>query len=601
MSGYTLSDGARETLLGARREAERLGAAAVGAEHVLLALLAAEPAASAGLGRLGLDPAAVAERLSAAGSRRGRPVARADDIGEDLPLTSHARRLLEIASRLAQRDGTPLRPAHLLLAGVGEPRGALARLLGEAGVDPRAAVEELAAAMGVAPPEPSAPAPSVPAVSGGGPPSGERRRVPRDEPRPVRATPREPRRAEPPAAEPDARPAGPRPRRQRSDVEPAAATPEAPEDTAAPRRPLPHLERAAARRKAGVPWKYLLLLAVPVSIALSYLHANPVVVFVAACAGIVPLAGLMGEATEHLAHKTGATLGGLLNATFGNAAELIIALVALRAGQVDLVKASITGSILGNLLLILGLSLVAASMHKPEVRFNRTAAGMSAAMMALAVIGLGFPAVLHAIHPEAGLRTELWMSEAVAGILVLTYGASLVFSLRTHKRLFGGEPHPVDGPIWSTGRAVLVLGLATAFVAWESEILVHAIEPMSQALGLPRASFFLGLIVIPIIGNAAEHAAAVMLARKGQTDLALQIALGSSTQIALLVAPLLVAAGVLFGQGAMNLVFTPFEIAALAVSTAVISIITLDGESHWFEGVQLLAVYAMIAVAAFFV
>jgi Ca2+:H+ antiporter len=366
-----------------------------------------------------------------------------------------------------------------------------------------------------------------------------------------------------------------------------------------PRRPLPHLERAAARRRAGVDWRYLLLLAVPVSIALSYLHANPVLVFVAACAAIIPLAGLMGEATEHLAHKTGPTLGGLLNATFGNAAELIIALVALRAGQITLVKASIIGSILGNLLLILGLSLVAASMHKAEVRFNRTAAGMSAAMMALAVIGLGFPAVFHATHPEAGLRTELWMSEAVAGILVLTYAASLFFSLRTHRRVFGGEPHPMDGPVWSTGRAVLTLAVATAFVAWQSEILVHAVEPMTEIIGL--SPVFLGLIVIPIIGNAAEHAAAVMVARKGQTDLALQIALGSSTQVALLVAPILVAAGLLFGQDAMNLVFTPFEIAALGVSTVVIAIITLDGESHWFEGVQLLAVYAMIAVAAFFI
>jgi Ca2+:H+ antiporter len=307
----------------------------------------------------------------------------------------------------------------------------------------------------------------------------------------------------------------------------------------------------------------------------------------------------MGEATEHLAQKTGPTLGGLLNATFGNAAELIIAIVALRAGQVELVKASITGSILGNLLLILGLSLVAASLHKPEVRFNRTAAGMSAAMMALAVIGLVFPAVFHATHPQAALRTELWLSEAVAGILVLTYAASLFFSLRTHKRMFGGEPHPIDGPVWSTGRAILTLAVATAGVAWMSEILVHAVEPVTESLGL--STVFLGLIVIPIIGNAAEHAAAVMVARKGQTDLALQIALGSSTQIALLVAPLLVAAGVLFGQPGMNLVFTPFEVVALGVSTAVIAIITLDGESHWFEGVQLLAVFAMIAVAAFFV
>ena len=590
MSGYTLSQGARDLLAGARREAERLGAGAIGAEHLLLSLLAIEPSAAATLQRIGLDPAAVTERLSAAGSRRGRPAAPADNIGEEFPLTSHARRLLEVASRFARSGGGALEPAHLLLAGMTEPRGALARLIGESGVDAAAVAGQLAATLGVsldAPVEPRSPAATPPAPA----PRLERRRAPRDE--------------SPPAAPPATAPKPRKPRAEPVRATPAPPVPAAPpspadgEATLPPRRPLPHLERAAARRRAGIDWKYLLLLAVPVSIALSWLHANPVLVFVAACAAIVPLAGLMGEATEHLAHKTGPTLGGLLNATFGNAAELIIALVALRAGQITLVKASIIGSILGNLLLILGLSLVAASMHKAEVRFNRTAAGMSAAMMALAVIGLGFPAVFHATHPEAGLRTELWMSEAVAGILVLTYAASLFFSLRTHRRVFGGDPHPMDGPVWSTGRAVLTLGLATAFVAWQSEILVHAVEPMTEIIGL--SPVFLGLIVIPIIGNAAEHAAAVMVARKGQTDLALQIALGSSTQVALLVAPILVAAGLLFGQDAMNLVFTPFEIAALGVSTVVIAIITLDGESHWFEGVQLLAVYAMIAVAAFFI
>jgi Ca2+:H+ antiporter len=591
MSGYTLSEGAREVLAGARREAERLGAGAIGAEHLLLSLLAAEPSAVAILERIGLQPGVVTERLAAAGSRRGRPAAPAENIGEDFPLTSHARRLLEVASRFARSSGGTLLPAHLLLAGMSEPRGALARLLGESGVDAAGAAAELAASLGVTP-EPAAETRTSP-----GTPRPERRGAPRPEPDPAVRPPAPAPRGEPgprqrrpkpePRAEPEVSAVAPRP------VQPAG------EEPLEPRRPLPHLERAAARRRAGVSWKYLLLLAVPISIALSFLHASPVLVFVAACAAILPLAGLMGEATEQLAQKTGPTLGGLLNATFGNAAELIIALVALRAGQVELVKASITGSILGNLLLILGLSLMAASMHKPEVRFNRTAAGMSSAMMALAVIGLVFPAVFHATHPEAGLRTELWMSEAVAGILVVTYAASLFFSLKTHKRVFGGEPHPLEGPVWSTGRAVLTLGLATAFVAWESEILVHAIEPMTEILGL--SPMFLGLIVIPIVGNAAEHAAAVLVARKGQTDLALQIALGSSTQVALLIAPILVAAGVIFGRDAMNLVFTPFEVMALGVSTVIISIITLDGESHWFEGVQLLAVYAMIAVGAFFI
>ena len=194
----------------------------------------------------------------------------------------------------------------------------------------------------------------------------------------------------------------------------------------------------------------------PVSIALAYVfHAPPVWVFITACIGVLPLAAFMGEATEHLAHRTGPTVGGLLNATFGNAAELIIALMALRAGLVDLVKASITGSILGNLLLILGLALVAGGLNRPELRFNRTTAGMSAGMLALSVVALTFPALYHAVHPEAAARAaELHMSEAVAVILILTYGCSLLFTLRTHRRLLGGEAHPVEGPVWGMPKAL---------------------------------------------------------------------------------------------------------------------------------------------------
>jgi Ca2+:H+ antiporter len=341
---------------------------------------------------------------------------------------------------------------------------------------------------------------------------------------------------------------------------------------------------------------------IPISVVLNATDGPAIWTFVTACLGVLPLAGLMGTATEQLSERTGPTIGGLLNATFGNAAELIIAIVALRAGLVDLVKASITGSILGNLLLILGLSLIAAGTKSPTFKFNRTSAGMSAAMLALAVVGLVFPAIFHGLHPETGeaarLLTELRLSEAVAVILAITYGGSLLFSLWTHKTLFGGDPRKTPhGPIWSVGRAVLVLAVATAGVVLESEILVHAVEGVTAGLGL--SEMFLGLIIIPIIGNAAEHATAIIVARKGQTDLALQIALGSSTQVALLVAPLLVLAGVILGQP-MNLVFTPFEVAAVAMSTVVVSIITLDGESHWFEGVQLLAVYGMVAAAAFF-
>jgi len=362
----------------------------------------------------------------------------------------------------------------------------------------------------------------------------------------------------------------------------------------------PHL-RPSSSRRLRLSW--LLLLAVPASVVLRWQGIAPLWVFLTACIGVIPLAGLMGEATEQLAERTGPTVGGLLNATFGNAAELIIAIVALRAGLLDLVKASITGSILGNLLLILGLSLLAGGRRAPLLKFNRTSAGMSAAMLALATSGLAFPALFHLVHPGTSTArlalTELQLSEAVAVILALTYAASLLFSLRTHKALFGGDANATPEPAtWSVFAAVLVLALATAGVVVESELLVHAIEPVTVSLGLSQT--FLGLIVIPIIGNAAEHATAVTVARKGKLDLSLQIALGSSTQVALLVAPLLVLAGTLLGQP-LSLLFTPLEVLALGLATVIVSIITLDGESHWFEGVQLLSLYAMVAAAAYFI
>lgn len=477
------------------------------------------------LQRLGLEPDRVRSRLEA-GGRRGRPRGG----GEEPAHTSHARRLIESASLQAREAGTDVSAEHLLLAALLEPRGSMARILGDAKIPP----ERLRAE-----------------VSGGGPEGKAPRR--------------------------DA-PTGPGPGRSSA---PHAGLP-------------PHLRKSRTPR-----WRLGLLLGVPVSMLLGYvLHAPAVWVFLTACLGVLPLAGYMGEATEHLAQRTGPTVGGLLNATFGNAAELIIALVALRAGLVDLVKASITGSILGNLLLIMGLAIIAGGLNRPELRFNRTNAGVSAGMLALSVVALGFPALYHAVHPEAAARAaELHMSEAVAVILIATYGCSLLFTLRTHRRLFGAEAHPLDGPVWSPRKAMLILAAATVGVGIESELLVDAATEATEALGL--TPIFLGLIVIPIIGNAAEHAAAVVLSRKGQIDLGLQIALGSSTQVALLVAPILVFAGVLMGQD-MDLVFRPFEVLALAMATAVTAIITLDGESHWFEGVQLLAVYLMVAVGAFF-
>jgi Ca2+:H+ antiporter len=525
---------------------------------------------------------------------------------------------------------------HLLAAAIRDPDGTAARLLASAGVAVDGLADELLAGLPAAAPDAAGPPPMsrfaeraiADARKGGGDLLVVLLRAPRGRiasvltrrglrlpdlkkalepgrPDPPARTPKAPRQpkgppaaaAPVPAADPSS--AAARGRKERR----PAPQPELDDEPVRERRLPPHLE---ARRGRGggrkIPWMMLLLIAVPVSVVLNMQHADPLVIFIAACIAVIPLAGLMGRATEQIAERTGPTIGGLLNATFGNAAELIIAIVALRAGLVDLVKASITGSILGNLLLILGLSLIAGGLKSPILRFNRTSAGMSAAMLALAVAGLVFPAVFHALQPATEAArvafTELQLSEAVAIILAVTYGFSLLFSLHTHKSVFSPDASDTPGGAeWSVLKSVVVLALATGAVVVESELLVHAVEGVTASLGLSEV--FLGLIVIPIIGNAAEHASAIMVARKGKTDLALQIALGSSTQVALLVAPILVLVGVLVGQP-MNLVFSTFEVITLAVSTIVIGMITLDGESHWFEGVQLLALYAMVAAAAFF-
>ena len=544
----------------ARDAAAVAGHAFVGTEHLLAALLVREGGPAARASRAaGMDPQGLIDELVS-----GLKAADAGVEGPP-PLSGFAERAIQDAERLA-KDGRDAEVA-LLDALMRSPRGRIASILARRGVKPSALRSD-------APPE-------ALATNVG---KTQPKRAPNEKP------PRERGRSErSEAGAPAGR--GPKP------PSPAAEA-KLPEPDRPPQLP-PHLRKKPRKFK----WSLLLLVMIPISVVLNATDGPAIWTFATACLGVLPLAGLMGTATEQLSERTGPTIGGLLNATFGNAAELIIAIVALRAGLVDLVKASITGSILGNLLLILGLSLIAAGTKSPTFRFNRTSAGMSAAMLALAVVGLVFPAIFHGLHPETGeaarlALTELRLSEAVAVILAITYGGSLLFSLWTHKTLFGGDPRATPhGPVWSVGRAVLVLAVATAGVVLESEILVHAVEGVTAGLGL--SEMFLGLIIIPIIGNAAEHATAIIVARKGQTDLALQIALGSSTQVALLVAPLLVLAGVILGQP-MNLVFTPFEVAAVAMSTVVVSIITLDGESHWFEGVQLLAVYGMVAAAAFF-
>jgi Ca2+:H+ antiporter len=345
----------------------------------------------------------------------------------------------------------------------------------------------------------------------------------------------------------------------------------------------------------GLNW---LLLAAPASWALAVWQGPPLAVFGLSALTIVPLAAIMGRTTEALASRAGPAVGGVLTASFGNAAELLLALAALRAGLLDLVKASVTGSILGNLLLILGLALTAGGLRRPILMFNRTAAGTGGAMLLLAVVGLVFPALFAASHPAATAATSVHLSEGVALVLGLTYVLGLIFSLVTHRRLFQ-PPSAVEAPAaHGLGRAIGILAGATALVALQSEILVGSVETVVAQVGLSET--FLGLIVIPLIGNAAENASAVVVARRGQTDLAFSIALGSSTQVALFVAPVLVGAGVLMGQP-MHLVFTAFEVVALGLAALIVTIIALDGESHWFEGVQLLAVYAILAIAAWFV
>jgi Ca2+:H+ antiporter len=352
----------------------------------------------------------------------------------------------------------------------------------------------------------------------------------------------------------------------------------------------------------------LLLVFVPAALALELAHAAPMLVFAVSGLAIVPLAGLMGKATEHLSARLGAGLGGLLNASFGNAAELIIALLALRRGLHDVVKASITGSIIGNLLLVLGLAILLGGVRFERQTFNRTAAGMGATLLALSAAALIVPALFHyvatgGIGGAASVATERELSLEIAIVLFLTYLLSLVFALRTHRHVYDGHvgrqgAEALGTGHWSRRRSLGVLVLATGGVALMAEVLVGAVEATAAALGMTEV--FVGVILVAIIGNAAEHSTAVLVALRNQMDLAFNIALGSSIQVALFVAPVLVFASYLIGGAPMDLLFTPFEVIAVALTVGLVSLVTMDGESHWMEGVQLLALYAILGLAFFF-
>jgi len=352
-------------------------------------------------------------------------------------------------------------------------------------------------------------------------------------------------------------------------------------------------------------WLLWLLLAAPVAIGAHYLHAAPLIVFSASAIAIIPLSSLLGHATEDLSAHTGPTIGGLVNASLGNLAELIIAILALRAGLVDLVKASITGSIIGNLLLVLGAAQLAGGLKYRTQKFNSHFAGTSISLLVIAAVGLIVPTLFLAAHPDPTRAATVRLSEFVAGFLIVGYALYLIYSMGTHRsafdaleaETFDGVPAEADAPTWTLRRTIIVLIVVAVAIGWMSELLVGATEVTVRTLGL--SSVFVGLVLIPIIGNAAEHSSAVLMARKNRMDLAASIAIGSSVQVALFVAPVLVFVGLLIGHP-LDLAFGTFEVASVTLAVWITSAIVIDAESNWLEGAFLLLVYATLAVAFFY-
>ncbi len=339
-----------------------------------------------------------------------------------------------------------------------------------------------------------------------------------------------------------------------------------------------------------------LLVLAPVAIGMRLLGAPDLAIFLTSAAAIVPLAGLIGRATEQLALHTGPRIGGLVNATFGNVTELIIAVFLILDDRIEIVKASLTGSILGNLLLVLGLSLFVGGVKHDRQSFNARSASVHATSLALAVTGLLMPA-LFSLGTRATFAQREIVSGVVAGVLIMMYVAALVFTLVTHEHLFR-TPEGDETPAWSRRKALVVLLVTATFVALMSEFLVSTLQPALKSLGL--SELFVGLILIPVIGNAAEHSSAVMFALRNKVDVTLEIAIGSSTQIALFVAPVLVFISLVVGHP-MDFVFSTFEVAAVGLSALLMTLISLDGESNWLEGAQLVGAYVIMAISFFFV
>jgi Ca2+:H+ antiporter len=351
-------------------------------------------------------------------------------------------------------------------------------------------------------------------------------------------------------------------------------------------------------------WPYLLVPFIPIAIVLDIAGAGDVLVFVCSALGIIPTAALMGRATEELASRSGPGIGGLLNVTFGNAPELIIALFALGNGLHELVKATLIGSILGNVLLVLGASMLVGGWGRDKQRFSATSASAQSAMLLAAAAAFTMPAIFQLVHgdglpavgdirPSFDSAVEV-LSGLIAGVLILIYIAGLFFSLKTHRDIFNPEYEHEGSWGWSTRTSVLMLAIAGVAVGGMSDILVHSVTAASESLGL--SEFFIGAIVVAIVGNAAEHWVAVLVARKDKMDLSINIAIGSSAQVALFVTPVLVLAGYIIGPSPLPLVFNGYEIGALLLAAVIASYVAHEGESTWFEGVQLLGVYVVMAL-----
>ena len=362
---------------------------------------------------------------------------------------------------------------------------------------------------------------------------------------------------------------------------------------------------------SGSGWPYLLAPFIPIAIALELGHASATVIFIASALGVIPTAALMGRSTEELAARSGPGIGGLLNVTFGNAPELIIAFFALNEGLQEVVKASLMGSILGNILLVMGAAMLVGGLRRERQRFNATAANVQALMLFLAVVALIMPALFELVQGSGLPRPDAEavdydsdvekLSAAVAVVLLGTYVAGLIFSLKTHRDLFNPEHGPEDhvGEPWSVRRSVIMLAIAGVAVGVMSEILVGSIAEASESIGL--SEFFVGVIVVAIVGNAAEHWVAIYFASRDKMDLSVNIAIGSSAQIALFAAPVLVLLSFFVGDFPMPLVFNGFELGAVVLAVLIAQQVTHEGESTWLEGLQLLAVYAVLGLTFYFV